>query len=101
MRKALLAVAMALVACDKSDPPPDPHYPQASQLIEIAGTSANCHKTVEPTAEQWTATSAWCEFSCVYSGTVQYSGLRVEFARPTTADAWSISDAIWTPGPCR
>lgn len=87
---------MALVACDR-DGQPDPHFPQVSALIELSGTTASCHKTITPTAEQWHDTSAWCEFACVYSGTELYRALHVDLERPSAFDAWKVSGSAFTP----
>lgn len=96
MKTPALCLALVLAACDRESPP-DPHFPQVSQLIEISGATASCHTTVAPTSETWSDLSARCEFSCVYSGTQLFKALRVDLSRASTAATWQIAGSEFTP----
>jgi hypothetical protein len=99
MRRLVLAVAL-MAGCGADG---DDHFPQASQLVGIDGTSVTCRKTIEPAAESFTDTTGVCEWECVYSGTVLYARLRVDLERADVAAAWRIAESTWTdvgPGDC-
>lgn len=98
MKTTALWLALALIACGRESPP-DPHSPQASQLIALRGAARpDCSALVAPTSESWSDTAGWCEWSCVYAGSTLFASLRQTFTRVDASSAWGLAMNEWTPG---